>query len=218
MPFVPSGSWRPTAPSAQTNRPRNTVEPLLRLIGHVLVVAAEELVAAISRQDDRDVFRSEFRHHEGRDRRRIAERLVEEPREVLRHIDDVGSEDQLVMLGAKRLGHAPRIPQLVEFPVGKPNRKRLDGFRSHRGHGRDNGARIDTAAEKRPDRHVAHFVELDRFTQQIAQSIDQFTLGCLFVRLKRHIPIAMDLEVADFRHRRQVPRLELPNTLHNALR
>ena len=44
--------------------------------GHVPVVAAEQLVAAVARERDRDVRRASSRDQEGRDLRRVGERLV----------------------------------------------------------------------------------------------------------------------------------------------
>ena len=128
------------------------------------------------------------------------------PGQILGEIDHVRPKHQLVMLGAKRLGNVSRVPEFVVFGFGEPDRKRLDRFRSHAGHGRHHGARVDAAAEKRADRHVAHFVQLDRLAEQIAQLARSGRLGRLFVGMELDIPVAVHAQIADAADRRDASR------------
>ena len=71
-------------------------------------------------------------------------------------IEPIGAEHQFVVVGTERLGDVPRMLELVVIAFGESNRKRLDtvpvAMLAISG---DDGARIDAAAEKRADRHVA---------------------------------------------------------------
>ena len=65
-------------------------------------VAGEQLVAAVAGQADGHVLARELRDVEGRNRRRVGERLVVVERERLGDAHAVGRDDLLVMFGAER--------------------------------------------------------------------------------------------------------------------
>ena len=116
----------PTAPAACRIAARHAVVAPLALLDDVLVVAGEQLVAAVAGQHDLHVLGGELRHHVGRDRRRVAERLVEIPGEVLDDLDHVRPQDELVVLGAELRGDLPRVAELVVVCFGEADRERLD--------------------------------------------------------------------------------------------
>ena len=104
--------------------PTERRRPLL-LLDHILVIAGKQLVAAVSGEHHLDVFGCELRHHIRRDRGGVAERLVEVPGEVFDDADDVGLQDQIVVVGLERRGHRARVVQLVERRLGEADRKGL---------------------------------------------------------------------------------------------
>jgi hypothetical protein len=86
MPEEPASSHasrhdRPNAAGHRAQRAGIRSRAVL-LLDDVLVVAGEQLVAAVAGQHDFDVLGRQLRHHVGRDRRRIAEWLVEIPGQV----------------------------------------------------------------------------------------------------------------------------------------
>ena len=123
---MPSGIASPIAPASAPQRRRHAVVVALALLDDVLVVAREQLVAAVAGEHDLDVLGGELRHHVGRNRRRVAERLVEIPGEVLDDRNHVRLEHELVVLRAERLRDFARVRELVEAVLGEADRERLD--------------------------------------------------------------------------------------------
>ena len=88
------------------------------MAAEVAAVAAEQLVAADARQDHLDVAARELADQVGGDEGRVGDRLVHVPQQLRQQADDVGLDDDLVVLGAEQLGHAARIRQLVVELLG----------------------------------------------------------------------------------------------------
>src|SRR6185312_16712742 len=86
-------------------------------------VAAEELVAAVAGEHGLDVLTRLLRHEPGRDRRAVAERLIE----LIEHALDEGraavaeADAQLVMARAEALGDHARERRLVDAHVVEPD-------------------------------------------------------------------------------------------------
>ena len=59
-------------------------------------------------------------------------------------------------------------------------------------HQRDDGARVDAAAQERADRHVADLVQRDGLDEQLAQLLDELVLGRALVGLELDVPVPFD--------------------------
>ena len=123
---MPSGIAPPIAPATPPQRGRHAVVLRARGLDDVLVVAGEELVAAVAGQHDLDVLGRQLRHHVGRNRRRVAERLVEIPRRGPRRSDTTsGFSTSSWWSVPNALGDLARVRELVEPGFGEADRERL---------------------------------------------------------------------------------------------
>jgi len=78
-------------------------------------IARKQLVATVSAQRDLDVASGERRQQVRGDDGGVAERLVEQERELRDEVEQHrGLESQLVVVGAEMLGHLARITRFVE--------------------------------------------------------------------------------------------------------
>ena len=113
--------------------------------------------------------RANSRHEISRDERRIRDRLVHVPQELRQQRDDVGLDQDLVVIGAEPRRDRLRVRQLVVEVVGVAAAE-ADRIGLHRAaavlrHQADDGARVDPAGQERADRHVAHHLHPDRFLE-----------------------------------------------------
>ena len=99
-------------------------EPLGETVAGVVVVAAEELVAALAGERDLDVRARELGDEVRRDRRRVREGLVERRGERGQELDRVRAEDELVVVGPYRCGDESRELPLVEAAFVEADRER----------------------------------------------------------------------------------------------
>ena len=95
----------------------------------VVVVAAEELVAALARERDLDVPARELGDEVGRNRGRVREGLVERGRQSGEELDGVRPEHELVVVGAVALGDQAREAALVEAALVEADRERAEPAR-----------------------------------------------------------------------------------------
>ena len=98
--------------SRPPDRRRHAVVGALAPFDDVLVVAGKDLVSAVSGEHDLHVFGRQLRHHVGGNRRRVAERFIEVPGEVLDHRHDVRLEHQVVVVGAVQRRDPSRVVQV----------------------------------------------------------------------------------------------------------
>ncbi len=138
-------------------------------VGDVGVVAAEQLVAALAGEGDLDLARRQLGDQVGRQRRGVAEGLVEGLDQLREELDRVGAQDDLVMLGAVALGDQPRPLELVEARLLEADREGLHRIGLLAGGERDQTGRVDPAGEQHADRHVGNQVGADGVAQGLAQ-------------------------------------------------
>ena len=131
-------------------------------------VATKKLIAAIAAQRDFHVLRSELRNDVGRNRRGIGKRFVKLADQFLGEIDGIGFDDDFVVFRLILLRNRGRERQFIESRLFEPNRKGLHGLRGLESHGCDNGARINSAAQKRAERHVRDHADPDGFVKLLA--------------------------------------------------
>ena len=135
-----------------------------------MLVAGEELVGALPGQHDFDVAARELGDEKRRDRGEVGDRLVERVHRAREEVLDVHRlDDERVMIGAEMTRHAFGVRALVVAAGDlEADRKRLDGLREHLAHQPDDDARVDAAAQKGAERHVAEEPPLHRVTQKRA--------------------------------------------------
>ena len=127
---APKRSGKPSASgsiSARLTRAGNVLVGGEQLVARVARVAAEELVAAVAGEHPRDAgFVRELRAEERRQRRRVAERLIERRGDLRDALDQiVGRDVVLVMIGAEMPRGDPRVLHFV-VPGGiEADRERL---------------------------------------------------------------------------------------------
>ena len=173
--------------------------PPLSGLDDILVIPGEELVATVAREDDRHMLGGELRDHVGRDRRRVAEWLVEVPGQVLDDVQDVGLENQLVMLGAEALRHEAGMAGLIVRLLSESDGERLHRSRAQPGHGRHDRTRIDATAQEGAQWHVAHEMQMDGLLDEVAQPLDEVRFRPAVLGLEMRIPIALETEGAAWR-------------------
>ena len=166
-------------------QPGSPAGPQREQVGHVRVVAAEELVAALARERHLHVLGGQLRDEVGRERGRVRERLVERLGERGQEQRRVGLEHELVVVRAVALGDEPRVGELVERALLEADRERAERLgallRGQRGQRR----RVDPAREQHADRDVRDEVGADGVAQPRTQLLDQLCLVVVPQRLGR---------------------------------
>ena len=141
----------------------------------VALVAAEDLVAAVADERDLDVPPRRLADEQRRQRRLVAERLVEGVREPLEELR-AGVDLDLLVPRAVALGDRAGVGPLVVARVGE-----ADGERAHRlgrglRHRRDDDRRVDPAGEQRAERHVGDEPPPHRRRHLVAHPLDPVAL------------------------------------------
>ncbi len=113
----PRGQMAPGGPETLPRLPF----PLLDAVPRV---AGPELVAAVARERDGDAFTRGGGDAVGRDRRGIAERLVEVPRQAGQELFDPGRDQRGLEAATKVIGNPARLVELVVRLVGEADRGR----------------------------------------------------------------------------------------------
>ena len=135
----------------------------------VLAVAAEQLVGAHPGQDHLDpALARRLAHQHGVDRRRVADRLVEDVHHARQQVHDVRGDLDLVQVDAEPLGDLARVDRVVrhrlELLVLRPegDRVRVDRAGVLVGEDRDD-AGVEAAGQEARHRDIGHQVRPDRF-------------------------------------------------------
>src|SRR5688572_26724143 len=180
-------SWRQRRCDAGERRHQGIAHPAefgrkcLRLVG---VVAAEQLVAAVSRQHHFHVLARQFRHAERREQRRIGKGFVEMHDQAIEHAGKIRRRRALAMIGLEQRRHFTRVRQLVVGAVCKPDAEAVDLLGRGLAHQRHDGAGVDAARQKRTERHVGHQLADHRALQRRAQRLGRLAVG---PRSQRHL-------------------------------
>jgi hypothetical protein len=96
-----------------------------------------------------------------------AERLVDQLREAVDEVQrGARADDLLVMLGAERGGHCPRVRRLVERGILEADGERLDPSRRVAARDGGHGRRIDAAREEHAERDVGEEMLAHRKVQR----------------------------------------------------
>jgi len=118
-------------------------------------IAAEQLVAPVAGEGDRDLAPREARQEIERHEAHVGDRLVEQHAEALEHRRHVRRRDQQFLVhGAQALGRQTGEAALVVRALGVADRERAQAWLLPHGTGRDRGG-VDAAAEEAAERHVA---------------------------------------------------------------
>ncbi len=126
----------------------------------IAAVAAEQLVAALARQDHLDPGRAcRAGQNPTRQDRVIGGRVVGARHDLGQQPPEISlAKSDLDMLGADRRGRRARRRALVGLAVGEADRKRLDRALGEPRHHRQDRGQIDAARQKQPERHVRTLV------------------------------------------------------------
>ena len=123
------------------------------------------------------------------------------------------------MLGVERLRHGFCVGQLVVIVVLAfvADGIGLHGAAGHRGHGRDNRARVNPTAEECAQGHIADELHFHGFEELRADLLDPLCLAVLFGLAERHIPIFAVFDAA-LLHDQIVAREQLLDSFDEAER
>ena len=150
----------------------------------VVRVAAEDLVGTFAGQHDRDLAPRELGEQHRRQRRLVAERLVEyidPPRERRQHL--VGREHEAVVAAADVASDARRLLVLAaDVVAAKAEVERVECAAGDARGERCDDARVDASAHERAERHVGDQHRLDRACEPGVELLErgrlrQFVLG-----------------------------------------
>ena len=108
----------------------------------IALVSREELVASVAGERDRNEIARELREVIGGHGGRVGVRLAVVSHEVGEDREQVGTDDELVMLGPEPLGDAATVPDLGVVALVETDRERPHDGRLRR-HARDEDARVD---------------------------------------------------------------------------
>src|SRR5207249_6387322 len=121
----------------------------------IAVVAAKHLVATIAGQDHLDRLSGELRDEVCRNDGGIAKRFIEMSDNVAKDVGALRAKHEFVMIGLQMASDLSGVGELVECLVLEADGEGLDAMveaSSHQGH---DHARIDSAAQERPDGYIA---------------------------------------------------------------
>src|SRR5215510_8456321 len=112
---------------------------------------------------------SQLRNHVRRNRRRICERFIEVPRELVDNRTDVWRHKKLVMICSKLSCSESRKFQFVVTVFMKADRESLYWLAHVTSHQCDNCARIDSTREERSERHIGNQTQSNRFIEEMTK-------------------------------------------------
>src|ERR1035438_2326000 len=176
----------------------DTVESKILEDERITGVSGQCFIAAFPGKNYFDAFASQLSDEEKRNAGRPDDWLVFMPNKVGESAKKIFAADEhLVVYRIEMLGHSPGVGQLAVGLFGIPDRKCLDGPAPDFRHQCGDGARVEAAAEKYAERHIAHEVALHRSFEQVAITFD---VVALIVRLlfgtQLQIPVLLDAWVA----------------------
>ena len=188
----------PADPGAEepAGRDRNATDPGEHAGAvDVAVVAAKQLVAAISAQRDRHVTAGQLRDEQGRQLRRIGKRLVEDLGQTRnqRAARPRPLSSSSVWSVPRWLATASGVGGFIEGLFDETDRERLHRPGARRLHQRDDGRGVDAAREQRAQRHVGSEPALHRVDEQSIELVDGVDFGSgeqLFERHRGQLPAA----------------------------
>ena len=175
-------------------------------------IAGPELIAAVARERDGHAFTRGSRDAVGRNRRGIAERLVEVPRQARQQLVDPGSDQRGLEAAPEMIGNPAGLVELVVRLVGEADRGREHFGVARLRHVGDNGGRIDAAGEEGAERHFADEPHPDRLGQKRVELLEILLLvGRIAAAGELEIPVPGDAHTGPVGDenvaRRQLPHL-----------
>ncbi len=215
---------RKPLPQRRRRAPQRRGQPVeigLVVAAEVTPIAAEQLVAADTGENHRHVAMRELRNEIRRDERGVRDRLVHVPQQPGQQRDDVGPDDDLVVVGAEQLRDTARVGQLVverlRVAAAEADRVGLHRAVAVLRHERDDRARVDAARQERADRHVADHLHARRLLEARAGLRDPVVRGTRRVDGRRNPPVAALLDAAALGHEHRRGR-ELRDSAEHRLR
>ena len=164
-------------------------------VGAIALVPAEGLVAAVADERDLHVPARRLADEQRRQRRLVAERLVEglgDPLEQLRPRIDL----ELLVRRPEPLRDGPGVRPLVVAAVRETDRERPHRLGRGLRHRRDHDRGVEPAREQRPERHVGDEPAADGRGHLVANPLDPLA----FARGGQGPPVALDPHRAALDH------------------
>ena len=156
--------------------------------GFVGALAGQHHCHSFARQPGDKIKRNARGPHDG---------LIFVPDQVRQSTEKILLADQHFMMPrVDVIRHGAREGQFAVRLLGVADGKSLDWLAPHFCHQRRDRARIDAAAQKHAERHVAHQMAIDRAFQQFAIALDVIIFIARFVRLRCiQIPVLPDFRL-----------------------
>ena len=134
----------------------------------------------------------ELGQQEGRDHGRVGEGLAETGGDPQEEVRLEGADLELLVIGAVPLRDPPGVRALIEAGLREGGGECPHRTARPPGHGRDHGARVDSAGEEDAERNVAVEPHLDGFQQQLPKPLPGLGPGHPQLRLVFEPPVALD--------------------------
>ena len=183
------------------------------------VVAAEQLVATLAGQRDRDPTPCPASQVERRHGRGVGERLAVVVDEIGKHLDQVGRLDDLLVVDrAERGGDLTCVRTLVVACLGEADRERLDVPRARGDRLGQDEARVDATAEEHAERDVGDEPLSDRQQRALVELLERLVIGEAQLRLEVELPVALAPELPGRGPREGRSRLELDDAAEDRQR
>src|SRR2546430_17000667 len=115
------------------------------------------------------------------------------PDQLRQQLADFGTNDDFVVIRAEGIRDDSSVRQFVIEAIRtiETYRVSFDGLIRHPGHCRDDGARVNSAAQECAQRYIAYHPNTDGFEQFFAHTLDPFAFGPNFDRASWHVPILL---------------------------
>src|SRR5688572_938227 len=141
-------------------------------VRQVCLVAAEQLVTAVTHENDLDVAACKLRDEIGRENGEVAYRIIDVVHQTVEKVEHLWPDDLDAMRQRKVPGNPTRPLGLVIARIVEPY---AEGLRAV--HRRDHDRAVDPARQECPERHVAHQLAADAVPDENVQFILPVGLG-----------------------------------------
>ncbi len=184
----------------------------------IAVIATEQLIAAVTAQNDLHLFAGHLRDQIHTHRQRVR-RLIQVANQPRKRAQQRRVDLLLVVSRAVALGHQSGGGRLIELAVRQPYREGLEvvgkAVLHQQGHDK---RRVQSTAHERADRDIADQVQAQTIDQPSLQFFEQVVVTALELRLVAQVPVALDPQALLAVEHQVVRRRQLPHITKHAAR
>jgi hypothetical protein len=158
--------------------PRHRVYAALQAAAEeVMVIAGEELVAAVAGEGHGGALPRQSGDEVGGERRRVGERLVVDGRQLRDELQRLGdADDHLVVPRAEVLRDLASVARLVEAAVFEADGEGVDRPRGVALHERGDETGVDAAGEEDAQRHIGDHAQGHGVAEEVVEGLQGFVL------------------------------------------